>query len=94
MSTTARFGGTCPLCSKYIAKNSSKIARLPVPLAPRCTDDRRFSLDDGREYNTFGEPIDDRPRDWCHEKCLSRYWSPTKYVEGYPGGRPSKRGET
>lgn len=51
----AQYSAYCPLCSKYIQKNRSRIARIDPPLVPRGNGE--FSADDCGQYNSNGTPI-------------------------------------
>lgn len=90
--TLAEWSAICPLCSKYIAKNHSWITRLPYPIEPRCTPDRRRSLDDKGYYHARGTQIYPAPKKYCHERCWSKHQRPPRYealhlfddFDGYP----------
>ncbi len=85
MSVIARQSGICPLCSKFIAKNLSRIVPLPEPIPPR--GNGRFSFDDGEAYYADGRTISMVERAWCHAKCRPRFDEEPPYEDnghGYP----------
>lgn len=79
----ATWSAICPLCSKFIAKNHSKIARLPHPIQPRSTPDRRRSLDDRGFYYASGNPIYTGEKHYSHERCWPRHLKAPRYEAIY-----------
>jgi hypothetical protein len=77
----SKYSSICPLCSKFIAKNHSWVSALPEGIPPRCTKDRRESLDDGRAYYAEGRAITWRIYKWVHSDCLPRFDQEPKYEE-------------
>lgn len=82
-SFLSKYPGICPLCSRFIAKNRSKVIFLPRPMTPR-SGDGRFSDDDNKTYYYDGRLIGMQPRKVAHEDCWNRWqksgFAPPKYA--------------
>ena len=75
----AKWSSICPLCSKFIAKNLSRVVRLPHAIFPRCTPDGRRSLDDGDYYYALGDAIGGGRKSWAHHYCWSKFDRQPRY---------------
>lgn len=65
----AQHAGLCPLCGRYIAPNSSRIAPLAAALPPR-PDLCRYGVNGTKGWYVANVPANVRRRRWAHARCV------------------------
>lgn len=81
----ARYSSLCPMCGVYIAKNVSRVAKLPRPI-PVQVDRWTLRLREGWGTDRgYYDPAGDRQlRAWVHERCYSAGLEVARPVERAP----------